>query len=187
MLDWLLLIIGFAIGSVICVICSLIGAYRRSRKTWFVPVGIDGEETYLQIDDTFGGDCMMDIPTNWLYNQSGVYHHNTGTGFLPDWVLTRERFPMLADTVLQLICRRSFPDYTDRAAAELEKSIAATMANEKLSNREKAFRIKVYTQYNLGRLESVRKFADYKFDAGKIDSISRKALAEIPAAEVRAD
>ena len=142
-----------------------------------------GEQFGSLSDDTFGGDCMMDIPTNWLYNQSGVYHHNTGTGFLPDWGLTRERFPMLADTVLQLICRTSFPDYTDRAAAELEKSIAATMANEKLSNREKAFRIKVYTKYNLDRLESAKKFVDYKFDAGKIDSISRKALAEIPAAE----
>ena len=69
-----------------------------------------GRQSGSLSDDTFGGDSALDIPTNWLYNRSGVYHHNTGTGFLPDWPLVKERFPMLADTVLQLICRDSFPD-----------------------------------------------------------------------------
>ena len=134
-------------------------------------------------DDTFGGDCIMNIPTNWLYNKSGVYHHNTGTGFLPNWPLTQERFPMLADTVLQLISRPDFPDYTEVAAADLSKSIDKTLSSSELSAAEKAFRINVFTQYNIDRLNSVKKFAEYEFDATKLYALRDQALAGLPAAE----
>ena len=142
-----------------------------------------GEQAGNLSDDTFGGDSMTAIPTNWLYNKSGVYHHNTGTGFLPDWPLTKERFPMLADTVLQLISRKTFPDYTDTAVAEYQKSIADVLGNNALSVYEKAFRIQVFCQYNLDRLNSANKFTEYTFDAGKLTELCKAALAELPAAE----
>ena len=142
-----------------------------------------GEQAGNLSDDTFGGDSMTGIPTNWLYNKSGVYHHNTGTGFLPDWVLTKERFPMLADTVLELISRKSFPDYTEAAAADLSKSIDKTLSSSELSAAEKAFRINVFTQYNIDRLNSVKKFAEYEFDAAKLYMLRDQAIAKLPAAE----
>ena len=123
-----------------------------------------GEQAGNLSDDTFGGDCLMSVPTNWLYNRSGVYHHNTGTGFLPDWPLVKERFPMLADTVLQLICRDSFPDYVPAALASFEESVKTVLNDETLTAAEKAFRVKVFCQYNIGRLESLKKFAGSTFD-----------------------
>ena len=146
-----------------------------------------GEQPGSLSDDTFGGDCMTDIPTNWLYNQSGVYHHNTGTGFLPDWPLTRERFPMLADTVLQLISRTTFPDYTDMALCEYQKSIDKVLSNTALSAYEKAFRVKVFCQYNIDRLNSVNKFADYQFNAEKLHALCDATLAKLPATEELSD
>lgn len=138
-------------------------------------------------DDTFGGDCMTGIPTNWLYNQSGVYHHNTGTGFLPDWPLTRERFPMLADTVLQLISRTTFPDYTDTAVKEYHKSIGQVLNNNNLSVYEKKFRITALCQYNIDRLNSVKKFAEYEFDAGKLSKLCKNTIDQLPEAEELSD
>ncbi|MBR7146003.1 MAG: hypothetical protein IKD10_13830 [Lentisphaeria bacterium] len=146
-----------------------------------------GEQAGNLSDDTFGGDSMTDIPTNWLYNKSGVYHHNTGTGFLPHWVLTRERFPMLADTVLQLISRKSFPDYTNEAIADYRKNIDAVLSNNELTAGEKAFRIKVFCQYNIDRLESVKKFADYEFDAQKLYALRDQTIANLPEAEALSD
>ena len=46
--DWVLLVIGFIIGSIICIISEIISAYHRDRNTWFVPIGIDGKETTYQ-------------------------------------------------------------------------------------------------------------------------------------------
>jgi hypothetical protein len=146
-----------------------------------------GEQPGSLSDDTFGGDCMTDIPTNWLYNQSGVYHHNTGTGFLPDWPLTKERFPMLADTVLQLISRTTFPDYTDMALCEYHKSIDKVLSNTALSAYEKAFRVKAFCQYNIDRLNSANKFADYQFDAAALTDLRDATLAKLPAAEELSD
>jgi len=131
-------------------------------------------------DDTFGGDCFMQIPTNWLYNQSGVYHHNTGSGFLPDWVLVKERFPMLADTVLQLISRKEFPDYSRVALDDCHKQIREIMQCPDLTSREKAFRINVMVQYNIQRLESVRKFAEYEFDRQQFYDLRDQTLAALP-------
>ena len=142
-----------------------------------------GRQSGSLSDDTFGGDSALDIPTNWLYNRSGVYHHNTGTGFLPDWPLVKERFPMLADTVLQLICRDSFPDYVPFALAEYEKDVAAILNDSNLSAGEKAFRVNACYQYNIGRLESVKKFAPYTYDARQLDELREKTLAALPPAE----
>ncbi len=142
-----------------------------------------GRQTGSLSDDTFGGDSALDIPTNWLYNRSGVYHHNTGTGFLPDWSLVKERFPMLADSVLQLICRDSFPDYVPFALAEYEKAVTAVLNDENLSAGEKAFRINVFYHYNIGRLESVKKFVPYTYNARRLDDLRRKSLAALPPAE----
>ena len=37
-------------------------------------------------DDTFGGDPMIDVPTNWIYSQPGIYHHTSGRLFADmDW------------------------------------------------------------------------------------------------------
>ena len=134
-------------------------------------------------DDTFGGDCMIAVPTNWLYNASGVYHHNTGTGFLPDWVLVKERFPMLAETVLKLISLAEFPDYTANALEDLKESVEKMLAREDLTAGEKAFRINAFFRYNMERLESVKKFADYSFDAKALIEFRDAELAKLPPAE----
>ena len=134
-------------------------------------------------DDTFGGDCCMNVPTNWFYNPSGVHHHNTGTGFLPHWELTKERFPMLADTVLQLICRNTFPDYTDCAAAELQKFADAVLAKADLPIREKAAWITIWKDFQLGRLRSMEKFSDVKINPEPLEKICQTALQKLPAPE----
>ena len=46
--DWILLIIGFVSGSVMCIIYEIVSAYRRDRETWFAPIGTDGEDTVYQ-------------------------------------------------------------------------------------------------------------------------------------------
>lgn len=46
---------------------------------------------------------MIGIATNWLYNASGVYHHNTGIFFKPDWSNIKQRFPALASAVINLL------------------------------------------------------------------------------------
>lgn len=48
MTDTMWLIIGFVIGAVLGIIYEIASAYRRNRKTWFAPIGIDGEETVYQ-------------------------------------------------------------------------------------------------------------------------------------------
>ena len=157
--------------------------YYREKCLELLPDLPLGEQTGNLSDDTFGGDCMLQVPTNWLYNGSGVYHHNTGTGFLPDWVLVKERFPMLAETVLHLISAETFPDYTPAAVAAYEKSIKAIETNEKLSTREKAFRIGALCRYNTERLESVKTFAESTFDVSKLAVMRDEALAKLPCAE----
>ncbi len=157
--------------------------YYRDRCLELLPDLPLGEQAGSLSDDTFGGDCLLDVPTNWFYNTSGVYHHNTGTGFLPDWVLVKERFPMLAESVLHLISASEFPDYTPMAAAMYEKSIAKLMADEKLTSREKAFRIEVLCRYNVERLESTAKFGSAPFDVQKLYTLRDAALAEVPGRE----
>ena len=134
-------------------------------------------------DDTFGGDCCMSVPTNWFYNPSGVHHHNTGTGFLPDWELTQKRFPMLADTVLQLICRSTFPDYTECAALELQENIKAVLSNDKLPVREKAAHLNIWKDFQIGRLRSMEKFTGVSINSASLEKLCEDALAELPAPE----
>lgn len=61
MSDAMWLVIGFTIGAVLCIIYEIASAYRRSRKTWFVPVGIRGEETVYQCRKCGGTFTCEDI------------------------------------------------------------------------------------------------------------------------------
>ena len=94
---------------------------------------------------------------------------------------------MLADTVLQLISRTTFPDYTDMALCEYQKSIDKVLSNTALSAYEKAFRVKAFCQYNIDRLNSVNKFADYQFNTEKLHALCDATLAKLPAAEELSD
>lgn len=139
-------------------------------------------------DDTFAGDCSMNVPTNWFYNPSGIHHHNSGTGFLPDWVLVRERFPMLADSVLQLICNRTFPDFVPEALAEYKLETAYILQNDNLSAREKDFYIREKCNFHIARLESVKTFdSTYTYQPGELFSERDNALKQLPALEELSD
>ena len=66
--DWVLFIIGFVAGSVICIIYEIVSTYHRDRKTWFAPVGVAGEEVVYQCRKCGGTftcaavECMLYCP-----------------------------------------------------------------------------------------------------------------------------
>ena len=134
-------------------------------------------------DDTFANDPAFGIPTNWLYNPSGVWHHNTGVGFLPDWELVERRFPALADTVCKLVSDTRFPDYAPEALREYRAEAAAIAGRNDLSAREKAFRLRARCEFQLARLASMKPFTEIAADEAPFRAVLNEALAALPAPE----
>lgn len=48
MTDWVWLLIGGGIGTIVFLICDFVRVWVRDRKTWFVPIGTDGGERVYQ-------------------------------------------------------------------------------------------------------------------------------------------
>ena len=70
----------------------------------------------------------------------------------------------------------------DFNVTEYKKCIDSVVSNNELTVYEKAFRLKVFCQYNIDRLNSVKKFADYQFDSAKLHTLCAAALAKLPEA-----
>ena len=48
-------------------------------------------------DDTIGGDPQINIPTNWIYSKTNVFHHTNGRLFADvDWDMSKELVELLA-------------------------------------------------------------------------------------------
>lgn len=119
-------------------------------------------------DDTFAGDPMIGIPTNWLYNGSGVFHHNTGKFFQPDWLNIKQRFPALASAVINIL-NPVGPSFEKRAELMAETAIDELNAVfQKILQRLKLHKLKkdkalvwctAWYDYQYGRINSLEKFA----------------------------
>ena len=129
-------------------------------------------------DDTFGGDPDIGIPTNWLRNPSGIYHHNTGRYSELDWLIVKEEFPVFAGAVETLLSEGPQKDYSNRAARDFKAAAAAIQKNDALTGFEKSVRLEAeYNRYS-AMLGSWERFtggkADYKPLRKQYDQLKTK-------------
>jgi len=119
-------------------------------------------------DDTFGGDPMIGIPTNWLYNASGIFHHNTGLFFKPDWLNIKQRFPVLATAVINLLnpvgadfekCAKLMAETAIDELKTVFKKIAQRFKRNKLKKDKALTWCVAWYDYEYGRMKSLEHFA----------------------------
>ncbi|MBO4513982.1 MAG: hypothetical protein J5746_14595 [Victivallales bacterium] len=127
-------------------------------------------------DDTFSNDPFFGIPTFWMHSPCKGSHHNTGFLFEPDWIAAKEILPVFAEVIEKIVCSGPLPDYSSRAARELEAAVKAIMGNEELDWLEK--RIRTYVEYNrqLNRLASLKQIAGIEASMERLKAIFDKAL-----------
>ena len=91
-------------------------------------------------DDTFGGDPAIGIPTNWFWTPSGIWHHNSGKYFQPDWRIVEEKFPVIAAAVSSLVTLNDLPEnLNERALRDLKEASEKILEERNITNFEKAF------------------------------------------------
>lgn len=137
----------------------------------------DWQEKFASLsDDTFCGDPCINIPTNWLYNPSSPYHHNTGVFFQPDWRAIEEGFPILAAAVINLLTigDEELKNFESIALCELETQLTGISADRSLTSYEQKIRVKTFYDYQLGRLRSIQRFAQIVFDEQKFNELRKK-------------
>ena len=121
-------------------------------------------------DDTFGGDPDIGVPTNWLHNPCGIYHHNTGSYFDLDWRIVKEEFPVFAGAVETLLSEGPREDYSRRAAREFKAAAVSIVKDEKLSGFEKKVRLEAEFNRYSGMLQSWEKFTGKTADLMPLNS-----------------
>ncbi|MBP5182000.1 MAG: M28 family peptidase, partial [Lentisphaeria bacterium] len=123
--------------SPVCMPCFTDYVYRDFFK--FLP-GFEAAEMPGNLsDDTFAGDPAIGIPTNWFWTPSGIFHHNSGKYFQPDWRLVKEKFPVIAAAVECLLTNDIPSDFSSRAVRDFRKAAASILAQKNLPALEKKF------------------------------------------------
>ncbi|MBO4633711.1 MAG: AAC(3) family N-acetyltransferase [Lentisphaeria bacterium] len=134
-------------------------------RDWFrkyLPDFKCGESYGSLSDDTFGGDPDIGIPTNWLRNPSGIYHHNTGRYSELDWLIVKEEFPVFAGAVEMLLSGGPLENYSNRAVREFKDAARAILNNDVLTEFEKTVRLEAEFNRYSTMLVSWEKFTGKK-------------------------
>ncbi|MBR4662615.1 MAG: AAC(3) family N-acetyltransferase [Lentisphaeria bacterium] len=109
-------------------------------------------------DDTFGGDPDIGVPTNWVRCPCGNYHHNTARYFQPDWLLVKEKFPVMAGALETLLTDGPSGNYNVRAVRDFKAAAKVILNNDELTGFEKTVRLQSeYDRYS-AMLASWEKF-----------------------------
>ena len=109
-------------------------------------------------DDTFGGDPDIGVPTNWVRSPCASYHHNTSRFFQPDWLLVKEKFPVLAGAVETLLTGGPAENYNPRAVREFKAAAMEILKEKSLTGFEKSVRLESEFDRYSAMLESWAKF-----------------------------
>ena len=136
-------------------------------RDWFqtyLPTFNWGESRGNLSDDTFGGDPDIGVPTNWLRNPCGSYHHNTGRFFELDWRIVKEEFPVWTAAVETLLTEGPRTDYSRRAVLEFKEAAKGIAKTEGLSNFERQVRLEAEFDRYAAMLKSWEKFTGKKAD-----------------------
>lgn len=138
--------------------------FYRDWFTKYLPSFAWSETRGNLSDDTFGGDPDLGIPTNWVRSPCGAYHHNTCRYFEPNWLLVKEKFPVLAAAVEQLITDGPAENYDQRAVREFTAEAKLILKDRELTDFEKAVRLEAEFNRYVGMLRSWEKFTGRRAD-----------------------
>ena len=115
-------------------------------------------------DDTFAGDPDIGIPTNWVRSPCTGYHHSTSRDYLPDWLLVKEKFLVMAGALETLLTDGPSGNYNARAVRDFKTAAAAILKNDLLTGFEKTVRLEAeYNRYS-AMLSSWERFTGGKAD-----------------------
>ena len=116
-------------------------------------------------DDTIGGDPEINIPTNWIYSKTNVFHHTNGRLFADvDWELSGE--------LVKLLC--SYVMFAVNSTAESVKSVLPELQKIALSfvkDDDTAWSRKVKCDFISKQLMSLNRIADGVFTEEEVSSI----------------
>ena len=116
-------------------------------------------------DDTIGGDPEINIPTNWIYSKTNVFHHTNGRMFADvDWDISGKLVQLLAAYVMFTVCsskdeiRALLPELTDIALSFIKPD-------------DTAFARKVKCDFIAGQLISLNRIADGTVTADEVKQL----------------
>ena len=133
-------------------------------------------------DDTFTNDPDFGrggIPTFWWHSGCSRSHHSTGYLFEPDWTAAGEQLPVFAEILETLLCAESLPDYSRRAAKELNAAAAGIFANAKLGTYEKWMALQAEHLRQESRLASVKAFTGQAVDTALLAAAWKRIAARL--------
>lgn len=137
-------------------------------------------------DDTFAGDPLVGIPTNWFYNPSGIFHHSTAEGFQPDWETVEQEFPTLATLIIHFLSADATRFASNAKAietaaqTELHKELTQTAEAEacgKLNWFDADAVAEMWCRYQSERLKSMYRFFQMPENSALLQSFTAATRA----------